>query len=149
MARFRYRMQNILNIKLQQEEQQKTAFAEAQIRLSEEEEKLENLKERRAGYREEGRAMRTEALSVLDIMANNHAVSVMDDMITSQRSNVARAEKNVELERQKLTTAIQERKMHEKLKEKALEKFRREEIREETVINDERSSFIYGQKTSD
>ena len=36
MAKFIYRMQNILNIKLRQEEQQKTAFGLAQKRLNDE-----------------------------------------------------------------------------------------------------------------
>ena len=44
MAVFRYRMQNILEIKEKQEEQQRTVFAEAQRRLADEEEKLEELK---------------------------------------------------------------------------------------------------------
>ncbi|MCR4761917.1 MAG: flagellar export protein FliJ [Lachnospiraceae bacterium] len=148
MARFRYRMQNILNIKERQEEMQRNALAAARLKLREEEEKLSGLMSRRADYREEGRAMRVKALSVLDIMANNHAVSTMDEMIASQRSHVARAEKNVEIERQRLTEAMQERKMHEKLREKAFEKFLKEERALEAKTNDERSSFIYGQKTS-
>ena len=40
MARFRYRMQSILDIKLKMETQAKQEFAAAQQRLNEEEEKL-------------------------------------------------------------------------------------------------------------
>ena len=43
MAKFIYRMQNILNLKLKLEEQQKMEFAAARKRLDEEEEKLELL----------------------------------------------------------------------------------------------------------
>ena len=149
MARFRYRMQNILNIKEKQEEQQKTAFAAAQARLVSEEEKLGDLINRRAMYVAEGNELRKEAVPAIDIIENNNAVNVMDEMIASQRSNVLRAEKQVELERQRLTEAMQERKMHERLREKAWEAFLKEERADEAKINDERSSFVYGGKTGD
>ncbi|MCR5095058.1 MAG: flagellar export protein FliJ [Lachnospiraceae bacterium] len=147
MARFRYRMQNILNIKLKEEEQQKTAFGLAQARLNEEQDKLAELIERRQGYFEDGRRMRLEAISVMDLKENQGAVEVMDTLIASQRASVARAEKNLELERQRLTVCIQERKIHERLREKAYERFLAEERAEEAKINDERSSFVYGQRS--
>ena len=142
-------MQNILNIKEKQEEQQKTAFAAAQARLVSEEEKLGDLINRRAMYVAEGNELRKEAVPAIDIIENNNAVNVMDEMIASQRSNVLRAEKQVELERQRLTEAMQERKMHERLREKAWEAFLKEERADEAKINDERSSFVYGGKTGD
>lgn len=43
MARFVYRMQSILNIKIQMENQAKMEFGQAQRRLLEEEERLEGL----------------------------------------------------------------------------------------------------------
>lgn len=147
MAVFRYRMQNILEIKEKQEEQQRTVFAEAQRRLADEEEKLEELLSRREEYREEGRKKRQSALHVFDIIENDHAVETMDTMIASQRSQVARAEKQVELERQRLTEAMQERKIHERLREKAYERFLQEERAREAKENDERSSYVYGQKS--
>ena len=50
MARFRYRMQSILNIKMKMETQAKQEFAAAKAVLDEEEEKLEKLKARMAVY---------------------------------------------------------------------------------------------------
>ncbi len=148
MARFQYRMQNILNIKLRQEEQQKTAFGIAQRKLNDEEEKLAELMARREGYMDEGREMRKRAISVYDLSSNRDAVNVMDEIIAGQRIAVMRAQKNLEVERQKLTEAMQERKMHERLREKAYERFLEEERKEEAKINDERSSFVYGQRES-
>ena len=46
MAKFIYRMQSILDIKSKMEEQAKQEFATARMKLSEEEDKLENLKAR-------------------------------------------------------------------------------------------------------
>ena len=148
MARFQYRMQNILNIKLRQEEQQKTAFGIAQRKLNDEEEKLAELMARREGYMDEGREMRKRAISVYDLSSNRDAVNVMDEIIAGQRIAVMRAQKNLEVERQRLTEAMQERKMHERLREKAYERFLEEERKEEAKINDERSSFVYGQRES-
>ena len=47
MAKFIYRMQNILDIKLKMEDQAKASFAEANKELLNEEEKLEGLIRRR------------------------------------------------------------------------------------------------------
>ena len=47
MAKFRYRMQSILNIKYQLENQAKMDLGRAQVRLMEEEEKLQTLIDRK------------------------------------------------------------------------------------------------------
>ena len=50
MAKFLYRMQNILNIKYKLETQAKTEFSLAAAALRREEEKLENLRQRKRAY---------------------------------------------------------------------------------------------------
>ena len=50
MARFRYRMQSILEVKAKLETQAKQEFAAAKAALDAEEEKLRQLEERKAGY---------------------------------------------------------------------------------------------------
>ena len=59
MAKFRYRMQSILNIKYQLENQAKMDLGRAQVRLMEEEEKLQTLIDRKEAYLEGGRRMRS------------------------------------------------------------------------------------------
>ena len=54
MARFRYKMQSILDIKEKLETKAKQDFAQANQRLMEEEEKLDALKRRKEAYLEEG-----------------------------------------------------------------------------------------------
>ena len=61
MAKFRYRMQSILNIKYQLETQAKMEVGRAQMRLNEELEKLQALSDRKEAYLEEGRRMRESA----------------------------------------------------------------------------------------
>lgn len=146
MAKFRYRMQSILNIKYQLENQAKMDLGRAQVRLMEEEEKLQALIDRKEAYLEEGRRMRSKTLHVSELRDNSNAVSVMDEMIDRQKEQVARAEEDVEAARVRLQEVMQERKMHERLKEKALEQFRRDENAAEFKSVDELTSYTYGQR---
>lgn len=146
MAKFRYRMQSILDIKYQLETQAKMELGKAQMALNEEQEKQQRLIDRKAAYLEEGRRLREDTISVNDLRDNRNAVLIMDDLIVAQRIEVAKAAEAVELARQKLTEIMQERKMHEKLKEKALLQFLEEEKRAEAKVVDELTSYTYGQR---
>lgn len=146
MAKFRYRMQSILNIKYQLETQAKIEVGRAQMRLNEEQEKLQALIDRKAAYLEEGRRMREKALSVNDLRDNRNAMLIMDELIAAQKIEVRKAEEAVERARAKLTEIMQERKMHEKLKEKALLQFLDEEKAVEAKVVDELTSYTYGQR---
>ena len=146
MAKFTYRMQSILNIQYQLETQAKMELGRAQMKLMEEEEKLQELIDRKEAYLEEGRKMRSDALHVDELRDNRNAVLIMDEMIEVQRGQVALAEQEVEAARLKLQEIMQERKMHEKLKEKALEQFMREENAAEGKAVDELTSYTYGQR---
>ena len=146
MAKFTYRMQSILDIQYQLESQAKMEFGRAQMRLMEEEEKLRKLIDRKEAYLEEGRKMRSDALHVDDLRDNRNAVLIMDEMIEVQKVQVALAEKEVEAARLKLQEVMQERKMHEKLKEKAFEQYMYEENAAEGKTVDELISYTYGQR---
>ncbi|MBP3475571.1 MAG: flagellar export protein FliJ [Lachnospiraceae bacterium] len=146
MAKFKYRMQSILNIKYQLENQAKMDLGRAQVKLMEEEEKLKTFIDRKEAYLEEGRRMRSKMLNVNDLKDNSYAMKTMDEMISGQKEQVARAEEEVEAARVKLQEVMQERKMHERLKEKALEQFMREENAAEFKAVDELTSYTYGQR---
>lgn len=146
MAKFKYRMQSILDIKYQLETQAKMELGKAQMALNEEQEKQQRLIDRKAAYLEEGRRLRENAISVKNLRDNRNAVLIMDDLIVAQRIEVAKAAEAVELARQKLTEIMQERKMHEKLKEKALLQFMEEEKRTEAKVVDELTSYTYGRR---
>ena len=142
MAKFTYRMQSILNIQYQLETQAKMELGRAQMRLMEEEEKQQRLIDRKEAYLEEGRKMRSDKLHVNDLKDNRNAML----MIEAQRGQVALAQKAVEAARLKLQEVMQERKMHEKLKEKAFEQFMSEENAAEGKAVDELTSYTYGQR---
>ena len=146
MAKFRYRMQSILNIKYQLETQAKMEVGRAQMRLNEEQEKLQALFDRKEAYCEEGRQMRKETVHANELRDNRNAVLIMDELIAVQEFEVLKAEEAVEKARAKLTEIMQERKMHEKLKEKALLQFLDEEKAAEFKVVDELTSYTYGQR---
>ncbi len=103
MAKFRYRMQSILNIKYQLETQAKMEVGRAQMRLNEEQEKLQALFDRKEAYFEEGRQMRKETVHANELRDNRNAVLIMDELIAVQEFEVLKAEEAVEKARAKLT----------------------------------------------
>lgn len=139
-------MQNILNIKEKLETQAKNEFAEARARLDEELEKLEAIKQRRAGYEEEGRMLRASAINIQDLNDNKYALDRMDEQIIAQTEEIHRAERVLEKARVKLTEAMQETKVQVKLREKAFEQFKKDLAAEESKEVDELTSYTYGQK---
>lgn len=146
MSKFIYRMQNILNIKAKLEEQAKMDYGLARARLTEEEEKLERLAERKSAYEDMARNSLVNALSVRRMKENKEAILKMDEFMKRQREEIRKAEKKVEIERQKLQAAVQERKIQEKLRENAFEAFMEEEKAQESREIDELTSYTYGQK---
>lgn len=146
MAKFRYRMQSILEIKKKLEEQEKNEFAAARAALNEEEDKLEQLKKRKEAYEDEGRTLRENTLNIMDIIENKEALLRMDEFIADQQLNVKRAQDRMEEARLALQTAMQESKTQEKLREKAFEQFVKEENKRESKEIDELVSYTYGRK---
>ena len=146
MAKFQYRMQSILNIKLKMEEQAKMQFAQAQAKLNEEEEKLQKLKDRKVLYETELKAKLQSKLDLRKIEELQNAVMRMDEFIAIQMREVDKAARLVEKERQKLAEVMMERKSHEKLKENAFEEFMQELNSAEGKEIDELTSYTYGQK---
>lgn len=146
MARFRYRMQSLLDIKSKLETQAKQEFAAAKMALDIENERLEELQKRKVSYEAEAQALLNGALKVQDIRDNKNAILKMDDYIVIQKLQIRAAEAKVEAARQKLTGLMQERKMHEKLKEHAFEAFLEEEKKQEGKEVDELTSYTYGQR---
>ncbi len=136
MSKFVYRMQNILNIKEKLEDQARMDFGLAMVRLREEEEKLEQLKMRKAGYEEAARNSLKASLRILEIRANKDAIERMDEYMVIQRVEIEKEEKKVE----------QERKIQEKLRENAFDVFMEEEKARESREIDELTSYTYGQK---
>ncbi|MCM1044559.1 MAG: flagellar export protein FliJ [Candidatus Gastranaerophilales bacterium] len=146
MARFRYSLQSILDIKMKMETQAKQEFSAARIALDDEEERLSALYDRKRFYESEAERLRKGVLVFLDMEENRHSILVMEDYIRAQTIQVRRAEQRLEKAREALATVMMERKTHETLKDKAFEAFLQEENRAESKVVDELTSYTYGQK---
>ena len=143
MAKFFYKMQNILDIKYKLEESAKQEYAEARVTLTREEEKLAVMQNRRQGYYEEYQAAILGSLDMLRIEECGNAMDLMDEQILLQNNQVRQKSKELEKARQKLNQLMQERKMHEKLKEKEFEAFMVELNAAENKETDEVVSYQY------
>lgn len=146
MAKFHYRMQSILDIKRKMETQAKMEFGQAQSKLLEEQERLEQLYQRKEAYLEEARMLRLNSLKVQELRDNEYAMARMEEFIMTQMENVQKAEDAVEAAREKLKEVMMERKTHEKLREKAFEQFMKDVNASESKEVDELTSYTYGQK---
>lgn len=148
MAKFIYKMQNILDIKLRLETQAKTEFAEASAKLAAEEQKLRELLSRKRFYEMEIVAMSEKKLDVMELKRRNDSLKAMQDLIEQQTVVLRIAQRNMDRAREHLNEAIQERKVYEKLKEKAFEEFKLELNAEEKKEIDELVSFTYNDKNT-
>lgn len=143
MAKFVYRMQSILDVKLKLESQAKIAYGLANRKLSEEQQVLREVLARRAAYEKEAKELVSGKIDVAKIRENKRAMDVIKSQQRTQMMNVHVAEKNVEAARKHLNDVMAERKTHEKLKERAFEVFKQEQQYAENKEIDELVSYSY------
>lgn len=143
MAKFFYRMQNILNIKYKLETQAKTVYAAANEVLRQEELKLDLLYDDVEIYKNKIIELSNNILDVQELKWCNEAIEIKKIHIEQQKIEVKKAQRNLELARIKLNEVMVERKTHEKLKERAFEDFRLELEDSEKKEIDELVSFKF------
>ena len=143
MAKFTYRMQNILDMKLKLEDQEKIAFGIATANLEAEQEKLKEVMLRQAGYERQLKELATGTINISDIKVCKNAITSMKVMVRDQMIQVSKAQKALEAARKRLNDIMMERKMHEKLKEREFEVFLAEQNAMESKITDELVSYSY------
>ena len=146
MAKFNYRLQNILNLMENFEEQAKQAFAERRKILNDEEDRLAALNKKAAELEAESERLRNGDLDIRHIMENEYEQKYNKEEIKKQRLKVKVAQKNLENARIRMEDAVKERKIHEKLKENAFEEFMSEEAAAESLEVDQLTSYVYGAK---
>ncbi len=143
MAKFIYRMQNILDIKYKLEDQAKTQVALARQKLEEEQSVLKAMEEKKEGYENRLRGNIVEKLNVITIRELETGIDILKEKIQIQQKEVIKANKRYEAAMDNLKNLMIERKTHEKLKENKFEEFVKEVNDEENKITDELVSFRY------
>ena len=143
MAKFIFKMENILEVKRKLEDQAKSVYAAALAVLEEEQRKLRQLEEKKEGYKVRLTEMMCATLQVDQIKNLEDAVEVMKYRIQEQMVYVQDAQIKAERARQALQAAVVERKTYEKLKEKAFEEFKEEINAQEKKEVDELVSYKF------
>ena len=146
MAKFKYRMQNILDIKMKLESQAKIAYGIANQKYLEEQKKLQEIMLRRASYE---RTLKESMVGTIDVRQISHAradVNAIKTIMRRQMIEVHKAERAMEDARRALNEIMTDRKTHEKLKEKALEQFMAELNAEESKEIDQLVSYTYNNR---
>lgn len=146
MAKFRYRMQNILNVKMKLESQAKIAYGIANQKYVEEQKKLQEIILRRTSYE---KILKESMMGTIDVREVSHAradVNTMKTLMRRQMIEVHKAEMAMEDARRALNEIMMERKTHEKLKEKAFEQFKEELKAEESKEIDQLVSYTYNDR---
>lgn len=141
MAKFRYSMQNVLDVKYKLEDQAKTAFSQAQMKVNEAQEQLQLLVQRREGYEEQKQRLMQNRLDVRKLNECQQAIETMEYYERNQKKKIAALEAVLDNARRKLQEAMIDRKTHEKLKDNEFQVFLQELNEQEKKEIDELVSF--------
>jgi flagellar FliJ protein len=146
MARFNFRLQPLLSVKEQIEEQKEIEYGQALQRLDEERRRKQMLLD----WKEEHIRLFREALEIridpADSRRFNNFIEKLKQRIIEQDKRIEAAEAYAEKKRLELVEAMKERKMLESVREHRLEDFNTEEKIAEQKIVDEIVSYKYSEQ---
>lgn len=147
MAKFKFRLQTVLNYKTQQEENKKNELGKAIQQLEAEKKKLRILEGQLAKLVNEFNES-AKKTTVTKLIEYNGFLSVLNKRIKAQKENVNLKAQIVDKIREELLEAVKERKILDKLKEKKLQEFFIETKKDEQKINDEIVSYNFKERST-
>lgn len=142
MPKFTFRLQPVLNIRNQQEENLKNEMGKAIQKLEAEKQKLHSLEDKESQIVDEFNK-KTKKTTVKSLLQFNDYIGFLKSEIMTQKENVNKAAVNVDKVREELIKAVKNRKIMDKLKEKKKEEYVQEEKKLEHKANDEIVSYDY------
>lgn len=128
------------------ESQAKIAYGVANQKYLDEQKKLQEIVLRRNSYEKILKESMTGKINVREVTHARADVNTMKTLMRRQMIEVHKAELALEDARRALNQVMQERKTHEKLKEKAFEQFLEEEKAAESKEIDQLVSYTYNNK---
>ena len=146
MKKFKYSMESILQINIKLEDKARNNYSSARNRLTEEEERLDQIIIRKNTYEDELRQLRSMKLDLFKIKECEQAIELMEEKKQEQANIVRNAENRLEIARIRLSTAMIERKTQDKLKENAWAEYLEEYEAEQQKEVDELNSFSYSKE---
>lgn len=147
MAKFIFKLQSVLNLRKQKEDNIKNELGIAIQRLEQEKRRLSELENTLdATVREFNE--KTRKTTVHELIEYNEYLSLLNSRIKSQKDNVNNAAQYVDKVREELVKAVKDRKILEKLKERHYEEFLLERKKLEQKTNDEIVSYNYNESSA-
>lgn len=151
MKKFKFKLETVLKVRTRLEDLRKRELRQAELRL---EEALRQLKRRQAEIAETT-AMYQENLQKQRLDLNlatyyHNYLTKLNQLLAEDYVRIERCNEDLAKARQNLIEAIKEKKIVEKLKEKAYEEYKSAELKQETEFLDELGTtrFIH-QETTD
>ncbi len=147
MAKFIFKLQSVLNLRKQKEDNIKNELGIAIQRLEQEKRRLSELENTLdATVREFNE--KTRKTTVHELIEYNEYLSLLNSRIKSQKDNVNNAAQYVDKVREELVKAVKDRKILEKLKERHYEEFLLKQKKLEQKTNDEIVSYNYNESSA-
>lgn len=146
MAGFAFKLNGLLKVKEKIEEQKKIELGKALSSLSYEEEKLNEIKNRRVQVIESQREAVKNVVNIANYTQMNNFIKQLDKQEQHQLVKIKQAEIIVNERKEELMEAMKERKSLEKLKENEQIAYNKEVLMKEQKIVDEIVSYKYNKQ---
>jgi flagellar FliJ protein len=141
MANFIFRLQPVLNVKIQMEDSLKNELGKATQRLETEARLLQRLETARDMHTSQMNEKSEKGSNIKELRDYSSYIFYIDSQISIQKDNVNSARENVDKYREMLIKAVQEKEMLQKLRDRQLEIWQKEQLRLEQGITDEIVSY--------
>ena len=149
MPAFHFRLQNILNVKKQLEKSAKNELGIAMQKMVKQKQILAAIQLEKAQQEEECRQEGLSGVLLAKLKQRMEYISVLHERDLAQQERVNEEMKNVDKIREKLIEIMKERKILEKLREKELALYRKEQEKAGQLLVDELISFKESNKPVD
>lgn len=149
MPAFHFRLETILNIKRQLEKSVKNELGIAMRKLEKQKQILAQIQSEKARQEEEYRSEGAAGVTLAKLKQRMEYISALHQRDLTQQDRVNEEMKNVDKVREKLIEIMKERKILEKLREKELALYRREQEKAGQLLVDELVSFKESNKPVD
>ncbi|MCX8147511.1 MAG: flagellar export protein FliJ [Candidatus Woesearchaeota archaeon] len=143
MAKFIFKLQSLLNVKMQMEDNLKNELGKATQKLENEKERLRQIENERIECINQVSGESSRGIMVGKLKEYSAFISFLKEKAELQKENINYAQNVVDKYREQLIKVVQEKEMLEKLKEKKFKEYLKEQFKEEQKINDEITSYKY------
>lgn len=146
MAKFAFKLQPLLNIKEQMEEQLKNELGKAIGKLEAEKGIHRQLEQQQEEYIAAAGSEASQGVRVDKLKEYSAYIVFLKKKMEKQKENIKLAQINVDNYREQLISVVQEKEMLEKLKEKKYREYLEEQQKMEQKLIDEVVSFKYNKQ---